>query len=213
MAYWFTVLQDLIGQAHAEQKDYDGAMASLQRALQLAVAGQVDVVRDPLAVVDLRQRAGGLGGLAGDRAGLRVGQLGIVLPASNPIRVAEEWSVVDNLSRGRVGIAFASGWHTFDFVLSPGNYKDRKEHMFQNIQIIRKLWRGEAVTFQGVGTQRLVVRAGGGLRTRAGALRQSRLPCATGTWKASAWRCDTACRSPAARRAAASTRPAATTRN
>ena len=82
----------------------------------------------------------------------------VALPLHNPIRVAEEWSVVDNLSNGRVGIAFASGWHTFDFVLSPNNYKDRKEHMFENIQIIRKLWRGETVTFQGVNGQDAEVR-------------------------------------------------------
>lgn len=74
----------------------------------------------------------------------------VALPLHNPIRVAEEWSVVDNLSNGRVGVAFASGWHTLDFVLSPNNYKDRKDHMFQNLQIIRQLWRGETVTFQGV---------------------------------------------------------------
>lgn len=80
------------------------------------------------------------------------------LPLHNPIRVAEEWSVVDNLSNGRVGIAFASGWHTIDFVLSPNNYKDRKEHMFQNIEIIRKLWRGETVTFQGVDGQDAAIR-------------------------------------------------------
>lgn len=74
----------------------------------------------------------------------------VALPLHSPIRVAEEWSVVDNLSNGRVGIAFASGWHPFDFVLSPGAYKDRKDRMFDNIRIIRKLWAGETVTFTGI---------------------------------------------------------------
>lgn len=82
----------------------------------------------------------------------------VALPLHSPIRVAEEWSVVDNLSNGRVAIAFASGWHPFDFVLSPSAYTDRKEHMFSNIQIIRKLWRGETVTFQGVGGRDAEVR-------------------------------------------------------
>ena len=35
------------------------------------------------------------------------------LPLHHPIRVAEEWALVDNLSRGRVGIAVASGWQRF----------------------------------------------------------------------------------------------------
>src|SRR5262249_28630343 len=41
-----------------------------------------------------------------ERLALRAGS--VVLPLHNPIRVAEEWSVVDNLSRGRVGLSFAS---------------------------------------------------------------------------------------------------------
>jgi natural product biosynthesis luciferase-like monooxygenase protein len=69
----------------------------------------------------------------------------VVLPLHNPIRVAEEWSVVDNLSNGRVGIAFASGWHERDFVLAPGNYAERKQKMLADIDIVRALWRGEGV--------------------------------------------------------------------
>ncbi|MBA3947678.1 MAG: LLM class flavin-dependent oxidoreductase, partial [Herpetosiphonaceae bacterium] len=38
---------------------------------------------------------------------LRAGS--VVLPLHHPIRVVEEWSIVDNLSQGRIGIAFASG--------------------------------------------------------------------------------------------------------
>jgi natural product biosynthesis luciferase-like monooxygenase protein len=74
----------------------------------------------------------------------------VALPLHSPIRVAEEWSVVDNLSNGRVGIAFASGWHPFDFVLAPGAYQERKEQMFSHIRTIQKLWVGETVTFEGV---------------------------------------------------------------
>ncbi|PYS20675.1 MAG: siderophore biosynthesis protein [Acidobacteria bacterium] len=74
----------------------------------------------------------------------------VALPLHNPIRVAEEWSVVDNLSRGRVGVSFASGWHPGDFVLSPNAYNDRKEIMFQHIGTIKKLWAGKALKFQGV---------------------------------------------------------------
>lgn len=45
----------------------------------------------------------------------------VVLPLQHPLRVAEEWAVVDNLSNGRTGIAVASGWHPNDFVLYPEN--------------------------------------------------------------------------------------------
>lgn len=73
----------------------------------------------------------------------------VVLPLNHPIRVAEGWSVVDNLSNGRVGISFASGWQPNDFVLRPENYKDAKEIMFRDIEVVRKLWRGDSVSLPG----------------------------------------------------------------
>jgi natural product biosynthesis luciferase-like monooxygenase protein len=75
----------------------------------------------------------------------------VALPLHHPVRVAEEWSVVDNLSGGRVAVSFASGWHPSDFILSPENYEKRKEIMYRDIETVRRLWAGEAVTFGGVG--------------------------------------------------------------
>lgn len=69
----------------------------------------------------------------------------VVLPLHNPIRVAEEWAVVDNLSQGRVGLSFASGWHANDFALMPENYADRRKIMATAIDTVRRLWRGEKV--------------------------------------------------------------------
>ncbi len=81
------------------------------------------------------------------RVKIRAGS--VVLPLHHPLRVAEEWSVVDNISKGRVGISVASGWHADDFILTPQSYADRKELMLRNLEIILKLWRGESVSFKG----------------------------------------------------------------
>lgn len=83
-----------------------------------------------------------------ERVSLRAGS--VVLPLQHPIRVAEEWSVVDNLSKGRVAASFASGWHEDDFVLAPENYVDRKQVMLTHLDLVRRLWRGEPVMFSGV---------------------------------------------------------------
>ncbi|MEM7516404.1 MAG: MupA/Atu3671 family FMN-dependent luciferase-like monooxygenase, partial [Planctomycetota bacterium] len=80
------------------------------------------------------------------RLALRCGS--VVVALHHPIRIAEEWSLVDNLSGGRVGISIASGWHPNDFVLAPDNYERRKEIMIENTQTVRSLWRGEAVEFE-----------------------------------------------------------------
>jgi alkanesulfonate monooxygenase SsuD/methylene tetrahydromethanopterin reductase-like flavin-dependent oxidoreductase (luciferase family) len=74
------------------------------------------------------------------RVGIRAGS--VVLPLHDPIRVAEEWAVVDNLSRGRAGVSFASGWHANDFVFAPEKYAERKRHMLEAVDVVRRLWRG-----------------------------------------------------------------------
>jgi natural product biosynthesis luciferase-like monooxygenase protein len=89
------------------------------------------------------------------RLRLRAGS--VVLPLHHPVRVAEEWSVVDNLSGGRVDVAFASGWHAEDFAFAPADYARRKEIMLERIETVRRLWRGEAVPVaSGDGSERSV---------------------------------------------------------
>ena len=48
----------------------------------------------------------------------------LALPLPNPIRVAEEWALVDNLSHGRAGISVGPD---------------------PSLETVRRLWRGEAV--------------------------------------------------------------------
>jgi natural product biosynthesis luciferase-like monooxygenase protein len=82
---------------------------------------------------------------------VRVRAGSVVLPLHHPIRVAEEWALVDNLSHGRVAVSFASGWHTDDFIFAPDSYDDRKEVMFRHIELIQKLWAGEQVKLSSAG--------------------------------------------------------------
>ncbi len=69
----------------------------------------------------------------------------VVLPLHSPVRVAEDWALVDNLSGGRAAISFATGWHEHDYVIAPHAYHDRRERMFRDIQVVRRLWAGEEV--------------------------------------------------------------------
>jgi natural product biosynthesis luciferase-like monooxygenase protein/amino acid adenylation domain-containing protein len=87
-----------------------------------------------------------------ERVQLRAGS--VVLPLHNPLRVAEEWAVVDNLSGGRAGIAVTSGWVPNDFALHPGHFAEKREVMFDGIQKVRTLWRGGTVRVpDGVGKE------------------------------------------------------------
>ncbi len=53
--------------------------------------------------------------------------------------------MVDNLSNGRVGISFASGWNPDDFAFCPEKYANRQEEMFAGIRTVQQLWRGGTV--------------------------------------------------------------------
>lgn len=78
--------------------------------------------------------------------GVRAGSC--VAPLHHTARIAEEWSVIDNLTEGRAGLAIASGWQPDDFVLRPENTPpENKPAMFRQIAELRRLWAGEPVAF------------------------------------------------------------------
>ncbi len=82
--------------------------------------------------------------LATERIRLNAGS--VVVPLHNPIRIAEEWAMVDNLSGGRVGVSFAPGWNPADFAFFPERYETRQGTMLDGIRAVQKLWRGETMT-------------------------------------------------------------------
>jgi natural product biosynthesis luciferase-like monooxygenase protein len=79
--------------------------------------------------------------VATDRIQIRAGS--VVSPIHHAIRIAEEWSVVDNISNGRVAVSFGSGWNANDFVFFPERYCNRRQFMHEQIEFIQKFWRGE----------------------------------------------------------------------
>jgi natural product biosynthesis luciferase-like monooxygenase protein len=84
------------------------------------------------------------------RVKIRAGS--VVAPLHHPLRIAEEWAVVDNLSGGRAGVSFASGWHASDFALRPENYASRRDVVVDYADQVRRLWRGETLSVvDGVG--------------------------------------------------------------
>jgi natural product biosynthesis luciferase-like monooxygenase protein len=80
------------------------------------------------------------------RVQIRSGSL--VSPLHHAARIAEDWALIDNLSDGRVGISFASGWQCDDFIFFPENYPQRHEYMLQQIDTVKRLWGGEKVNFR-----------------------------------------------------------------
>src|SRR5262245_55844939 len=62
------------------------------------------------------------------RIELRAGSL--VVGLHNPIRVVEDWSMLDALSGGRVAISFAAGWNPDDYGLAPDAFSQRHAELW-----------------------------------------------------------------------------------
>ncbi|ERN42090.1 natural product biosynthesis luciferase-like monooxygenase domain protein [Rubidibacter lacunae KORDI 51-2] len=87
--------------------------------------------------------------LARETQQIRLQAGSVVMPIHHPLQVAEEWAMVDNLSGGRVGVSFASGWNPADFATAPDSYSERWERLVDGIQTVRRLWRGETIEVLG----------------------------------------------------------------
>ena len=83
--------------------------------------------------------------LARETRRIRLHAGSVVLPLHDPVRVAEEWAMVDALSGGRAGIGCAPGWRPDDFVFFPDRFGRHREAMYEQLDEVRRLWRGETV--------------------------------------------------------------------
>lgn len=78
-----------------------------------------------------------------ERVQIRAGS--VVAPLHDPLEIVEKWSVVDNLSGGRVGLSLASGWHATDFATRPDSFEPRRQLVVEAVEQIRHLWSGGGV--------------------------------------------------------------------
>jgi natural product biosynthesis luciferase-like monooxygenase protein len=81
------------------------------------------------------------------RVGLRAA--GVRLPLHGPLRVAEEWAVVDRLSGGRTGLALAAGERAEEFALRPENWAGRDVVLLRYREMLERLWQGGSVIVPG----------------------------------------------------------------
>ncbi len=83
--------------------------------------------------------------LARETSRVRLRGGSVIAPLHDPLRVAEEWALVDRLSGGRVDLAFGTGWNPDDFVLNTAAFERRGEVTSESIADIKRLWSGTAI--------------------------------------------------------------------
>ncbi|MBI3329882.1 MAG: LLM class flavin-dependent oxidoreductase [Nitrospinae bacterium] len=80
---------------------------------------------------------------------LRVGTMIWQLPFYNPMRLAEETAMLDQLSRGRLEFGTGIGVAEHEFIRWNIPFYERREMSIEALEIIVKAWTEESVTYQG----------------------------------------------------------------
>jgi alkanesulfonate monooxygenase SsuD/methylene tetrahydromethanopterin reductase-like flavin-dependent oxidoreductase (luciferase family) len=80
----------------------------------------------------------------------RIGQGVALAPLhGHPMRMAEDLSVVDNLSGGRIEIGLGQGYRPAEFDQFGWNYATRTRAFEESLDILEKAWTGEAFDYDG----------------------------------------------------------------
>lgn len=73
----------------------------------------------------------------------------LLLPFFHPVHVAEEFATLDQLSGGRVALGVAAGYREHEFAAFGIDMDTRFRRLDEGIRLIRALWSGERVDFEG----------------------------------------------------------------
>jgi probable F420-dependent oxidoreductase len=73
----------------------------------------------------------------------------LLLPLYHPVRLAEDCALIDILSGGRFELGVAVGWRPEEFAAFGIPLADRGRRANESLEIIRRLWQGESLTFEG----------------------------------------------------------------
>jgi alkanesulfonate monooxygenase SsuD/methylene tetrahydromethanopterin reductase-like flavin-dependent oxidoreductase (luciferase family) len=80
---------------------------------------------------------------------IRLGPLVYVLPLWNPIRVAEEVAVLDNLTQGRLECGFGAGIGPFAFVAYGVPWDEKRQMAWEALRMIKGIWANRSYSYDG----------------------------------------------------------------
>lgn len=80
---------------------------------------------------------------------LRLGTGVVVLPLHNPVRVAEDFAMLDNLSGGRVELGVGRGYQPTEFAGFGVDQAHSREIFDEALEVIRRAWTCERFDFEG----------------------------------------------------------------
>ena len=73
----------------------------------------------------------------------------IILPQRQTVLVAKQAAALDVLSGGRLRLGIGIGWNPVEYEALGENFKNRGRRSEEQVEVMRKLWTQELVTFEG----------------------------------------------------------------
>ncbi|MBW2279997.1 MAG: LLM class flavin-dependent oxidoreductase [Deltaproteobacteria bacterium] len=90
-----------------------------------------------------------LAAIARSTSRIRLGTGVVVLPFNHPVRVAEDYAMLDLLSGGRVELGVGRGYQPIEFEGYDIDQTRSREIFDESIEIIRRAWTDERLNFEG----------------------------------------------------------------
>jgi probable F420-dependent oxidoreductase len=80
---------------------------------------------------------------------MRLGTGVVLAPLHDPLRLAEDTAVVDQLSGGRLILGLGAGWRDEEFRMFGAPRSERAQRTTETIEILRRAWTGRRFSFEG----------------------------------------------------------------
>jgi alkanesulfonate monooxygenase SsuD/methylene tetrahydromethanopterin reductase-like flavin-dependent oxidoreductase (luciferase family) len=80
---------------------------------------------------------------------IRLGAAVVVLPFDNPLRVAEDYAMVDILSDGRLNLGVGSGYLKHEYEGFGVEMEERRERFDEALEVLLQAWTGARFSFEG----------------------------------------------------------------
>src|SRR5204862_4629635 len=87
--------------------------------------------------------------LAPETGGMRLKTSMLLLPLLNPVDVAENVATLDHITHGRLDVGVAIGYRETELEAVGLTRKDRVPKLEESLALMKRLWSGEEVTFEG----------------------------------------------------------------
>jgi alkanesulfonate monooxygenase SsuD/methylene tetrahydromethanopterin reductase-like flavin-dependent oxidoreductase (luciferase family) len=80
---------------------------------------------------------------------MQVGTGILILPLYHPVHIAEEFATLDHLSEGRVILGVGAGYRDEEYAAFGISKAERGGRLLESVEIIKALWTGEPVHYEG----------------------------------------------------------------